>query len=179
MSKTKSSIFVRLNYEKGMSMGKVDWSALKREYITTTKTQNELSEKYGVSSDSISKRCAKENWKEQREAYQDKKTVEQIKITSEKEIDRYKRVVDITDLLLDKIEAKIKALDDIEMTSQFCKQISSAIKDIKDVQCIKSEEDKAEQQARIEKLRKDASAEKDNTKDIVIHIEGGKESWQV
>lgn len=169
--------FVRFFYEKGVIMSKVDWSALKREYISTTKTQKELAEKYSTTIDNISKRCSKENWRAQREAYQDKKVVEQIKVDAKKEIDRYERLVNVTDLLLDKIEAKVKALDDIEMSSQFVKQISSAIKDIKDVQCVKSKEEQEEQKARLEKLRKEIdNGDTNNT--IVIKVEGDNASWQ-
>ena len=57
------------------------------------------------------------------------------------------------------------------------KQIASALKDIKEVQMLKSELDRQEQEAKIAKLRKEAEAEekKDNT--IVIQFAEGSEEY--
>ena len=70
----------------------------------------------------------------------------------------------------------------IEMTSiidrQGLKQIAAALKDIKEVQMLKSELDRQEQEARIAKLRKEAEKEEDQSKDVTIVIEGGDPSWQ-
>ena len=70
----------------------------------------------------------------------------------------------------------------IEFTSiidrQGLKQIAAALKDIKEVQMLKSELDRREQEARIEKLRKEA--EKDDDKDkrsITITLEGGLDEY--
>lgn len=60
---------------------------------------------------------------------------------------------------------------------QGLKQIAAALKDIKEVQMLKSELDRREQEARIEKLRKEAEKEEQNH-DVTIVIEGGDPSWQ-
>ena len=69
-----------------------------------------------------------------------------------------------------------------EMTSiidrQGLKQIASALKDIKEVQMLKSELDHQEQEARIANLRKQAEKEEKQDKDVTIVIEGGDPSWQ-
>ena len=62
---------------------------------------------------------------------------------------------------------------------QGLKQIASALKDIKEVKMLKTELDKQEQEARINKLRKEAEADKDNdTSKIEVTIEGGADSWR-
>lgn len=48
------------------------------------------------------------------------------------------------------------------------KQIAAALKDIKEVKMLKSELDRQEQEARIEKLRKEAAVEKENNEIKVI-----------
>ena len=48
---------------------KVDWTAIKNEYISTRTTYAKLAEKYGVSSRSVERMSSKENWKDQRAAY--------------------------------------------------------------------------------------------------------------
>ena len=60
---------------------------------------------------------------------------------------------------------------------QGLKQIASALKDIKEVQMLKSELDRQEQEARIAKLQKEAEAEekKDNT--IIIQFSEGSEEY--
>ncbi len=55
-------------------------------------------------------------------------------------------------------------------------EIAAALKSIKEVQMLKSELDKREQEARIEKLKREAQSESE-TADIAITIEGGDSSW--
>jgi hypothetical protein len=155
-----------------------DWAKIKKEYISGNVSQQALCKKYGISTTQIADKSKKENWVKQREAYRDAKTVREIQATADKEIDRYKRMLSVTDKLLQKIEEQIDNLEG-ELTPSVYKQYTSAIKDIKEIQSIKSEADRKEQEARIQKLLKDAESEQDNSKEIVIHIEGDKTSWQV
>ena len=60
---------------------------------------------------------------------------------------------------------------------QGLKQIAAALKDIKEVQMLKSELDRQEQEARIANLRKQAEKEEQNH-DVTITIAGGDPSWQ-
>ena len=62
------------------------------------------------------------------------------------------RINDVADKLLDKISDMITQEG---LTTQNIKHLTSAIKDIKDVKGIKSEIDLKEQNARIDKLRKE------------------------
>lgn len=61
---------------------------------------------------------------------------------------------------------------------QGLKQIAAALKDIEEVQMLKSELDQREQEARIANLRKQAEKEDDQSKDVTITIEGGDPAWQ-
>ena len=54
--------------------------------------------------------------------------------------------------------------------SQVIKQCTSALKDIKDIKGIKSDIDLREQEARIEKLRKDAAEEEKDNKISITFI---------
>ncbi len=58
------------------------------------------------------------------------------------------------------------------------KQIASALKDIKEVQMLKDELDRREQEARIANLQKQAEKEEIQSRDVTITIEGGDPSWQ-
>lgn len=61
---------------------------------------------------------------------------------------------------------------------QGLKQIASALKDIKEVKMLKSELDRQEQEARIEKLRREAEPEKGNDTPKLI-VEGLPEEFKV
>ena len=61
---------------------------------------------------------------------------------------------------------------------QGLKQIASALKDIKEVQMLKSELDRKEQEARIDKLRREAEPEK-NTEAPKLVVEGLPEEFKV
>lgn len=57
------------------------------------------------------------------------------------------------------------------------KQIASALKDIKEVQMLRSELDRQEQEARIANLQRQAQTE-EKSGDITVTILGGNDSWQ-
>ena len=61
---------------------------------------------------------------------------------------------------------------------QGLKQIAAALKDIEDVQMLKSELDQREQEARIANLRKQAEKEENQSRDVTITIAGGDPLWQ-
>lgn len=58
------------------------------------------------------------------------------------------------------------------------KQIASALKDIEEVQMIRSDADMREQEARIANLRKQVEKEENQNRDVTITIAGGDPSWQ-
>ena len=57
------------------------------------------------------------------------------------------------------------------------KAIASALRDIKEVQMLKTELDRMEQEARIAKLQKDAMAEEKESNEIKVVIEGSLEKY--
>jgi hypothetical protein len=57
------------------------------------------------------------------------------------------------------------------------KAIASSLRDIKEIQMLKTELDMREQEARIEKLRRDAEKDDDSTSEIEIVFKAGEEAW--
>lgn len=57
------------------------------------------------------------------------------------------------------------------------KAIASSLRDIKEIQMLKSELDKKEQEARIAKLQKEAERDDDTTNEIEIVFKAGEEAW--
>ncbi len=172
-----------------------DWQAIKTEYITTDTSYRKLAQKYGVGYSVIGERARLEGWVEQREQFRNKTITKAVDKMSSKKADKMARIDDLADKLLEKLEQAITELDrhiithknktetsDGEITTEYkeaveggivdrqgLKQIASALKDIKEVKMLKSELDRQEQEARIDKLRKEAAVEKaDNEIKVTI-----------
>jgi uncharacterized protein YjcR len=159
----------------------VDWSAIKTEYITDESTSyRKLAEKYGVSYTSIGERARKEGWAKERERFLNKTLSKTLNAIGKKQARQASRVQMVAEKLLSKIEA---AVDDLNMAELFTdrtalKQITGALKDIKDIQMIKSDADLREQEARIKNLERQAEADDSNVNAVTVTIEGGDASWR-
>ena len=158
------------NYERRLS---VDWKRIKAEYIAGGTSYRKLAEKYGVSRSKLQAKATSENWvklKSQTQAKTESKIVESVSTQgAKKAVDLF----DIADLLADKVREIAATVSDPDSI----KKLTSAIKDLKDIKGIKSEEDIAEQRARIEKLRREAEREDDTTNEIEIVFKAGEEAW--
>lgn len=158
----------------------MDWKTIKTEYITDeSSSYRKLGKKYGISHNVIGARATKEGWVEQRRQYQDKTLSKTLTAISNGQAKRASRLQTVADKLLDKIE---QAVDDFDMKALFTdkqalRQITGALKDIKDIQMIKSEADLREQDARIRNLEKQAEAEDKSDNEIKVTIEGGLDEY--
>ncbi|MBO5463780.1 MAG: hypothetical protein J6A49_10770 [Clostridia bacterium] len=152
-----------------------DWTKIKSEYITDSKSSyRKLAEKYAVPFATLQCRARKEGWAELKKQTQDNIITKTIDKDTDKKVDRMTRLMDVTDKLLVKIEETVERLstEGIVFDKSTLRQISGALKDIKDIQGIKSDRDIREQEARIRKLEKEAEASDDGDKQIVIRIAG-------
>lgn len=142
-------------------MAEANWKKIKAEYIRGGTSQRKLAKKYDVPLGTLQKIAAKEKWcdkRKQSECREDAIITESI---AEENASKALKIYDVADKLLDKINA---TLDEIEiLDSQSIKHFTSALKDIKDIKGIKSDIDLKEQNARIDKLRKEAEDEQTDT----------------
>lgn len=146
----------------------VDWIAIRKDYVTTDTSYRKLSEKYGVSFTEISRHGKEENWREERRKYQEKTYSKTIELMAKNQAKRAERLKTITDKILDKIEMVVAGMNDTDI--QAYRQVTSALKDIKEIQMLKSEADMREQEARIANLQK--QAEDEAPKEVTVHIKG-------
>ena len=136
----------------------MDWNKLKAEYISGGTSYRKLSEKYGVPFSTLKEHARKEQWTDLRDKARHKADTKFANIIGEKQALKSSKIHDVADKLLDKI---VYLLDELELAdSQTIKQCTSALKNIKDIKGIKSDIDLREQEARIDKLRKDIEADK-------------------
>lgn len=157
----------------------MDFSKLKKEYLKGGTSYRKLAEKYGVPFGTLRKVAAKEKWTELRDKTRIKTDTKIVESISDDEADRAKRLLSASDKLLERIEGLIEELStgEVLLDRMTLKQITGALKDIKDIQGIKSPLEIEEQKARIAKLKKEAEDE-DKTSEVAIIIEGGDSSWQ-
>ena len=154
-----------------------DWNKIKTEYITTNTSYRKLAEKHGISYQAICRRSQAEQWSEQREQHMNKTVTRTIDAISKKQVDRAAKLISVADQLLDRVQDLVDMGSELLVAPQNLKHISGVLKDIKEIQMIKSDADMREQEARIANLRKQAEQEEVN-KDVTITIEGGDPSWQ-
>lgn len=151
-----------------------DWKKIKAEYITTDTSYRKLAQKYGIAESTIYARGGKEKWVEQKERHQSKTVAKTLDALSNKEADRAVRLMTVADKLLRKVEVLVDQEGPI--TANAIKNLSDALKNIRDTQMIRSEADMREQEARIRNLEK--QAEQDNNKEpIKVVIEKNLEEY--
>ena len=152
------------------------WPEIKSEYITNPKTSfRKLADKYGLHKDTIWKKAKEEGWDDLRRQHIDSVQTKILDVASEQKVDRALRLITVADKLLEKVEQWVEMDEPISATS--IKNLSDAIKNIKEVQMIRTDEDIEEQKARIAKLRKEAEKEDQESKEIKVTMEGGIEVY--
>ena len=155
-----------------------DWQAIKTEYITTDTSYRKLAEKYGVSRVQIGNVGAEEKWVELRRQHLDKTLTNTVDTISKQQVDRAANLISVADLLLAKVKSLVEMDAEVLSDTQSLKHISGVLKDIKEIQMIRSDADMREQDARIAKLRKEAEKEDDKDKrSITITLEGGLDEY--
>lgn len=135
----------------------MDWNKIKAEYIAGGTSYRKLAEKHGVTFAVLRRVAESEGWVELKAQAKHKANTKIVNSVATDMAKKSVKLNDVADKLLDKIS---ELLDNFELDTQGIKHLTSAIKDIKDIKGIKSEIDLKEQNARIDKLRKDVGADK-------------------
>lgn len=148
----------------------MDWKQLKREYIAGGTSYRKLAAKYNANL-SVLKRIARdEDWVGLREQCKAKSATKIVEIESDKQADRMKRLLTVSDKLLMAVEDAVEQFQagELLLDKGALKSLSGTIKDIKDIQSIKTELDIEEQKARIAILKKQAEADSVDTSVTVV-----------
>lgn len=154
----------------------MDWKAIRTEYVTTDTSYRKLSKKYGISATQIGNVARSEGWVQERERFLDDTYSKTLKEISKKQTERVKRLQTITDKILNKIEKSVELMDEADL--QAFRQITATLKDIKEIQMLKSDADMREQEARIAKLRKESEEEDKSVEvNVVFASEEEQKKW--
>lgn len=158
----------------------MDWKKLKAEYIAGGISYRKLAEKHNVPFHTLRKQAAKEHWRELRDECVAKTATKIVELESDKNALRMERLLRVSDDLLDVVEESIrlhKSGEDVLTRAEY-RCLSSTIKDIKDIQNIKTKLDIEEQKARIANLKKQAEKDDNNISEVAVVIAGGDSAWQ-
>ena len=142
----------------------MDWKQIKREYIAGGTSYRKLCEKYGVPLSTLKRVAHDEDWVGLREQCKTKAATKIVEIESDKQAERMKRLLTVSDKLLEAVEIAVDQFQtgDLAADRGVLKSLSSAIKDIKDIQSLKTSLDIEEQKARIAILKKQAESDEAN-----------------
>lgn len=154
-----------------------DWQAIKTEYITTQTSYRKLAQKYGVSYQAICHRSKEEGWIDLREQHKNNTISKTLEKISQQEANRAARIHTVADKLLNKIEAMVDAVEPEDIPAKAIRALTAAVKDLKEIQSVKSALDEQEQKARIANLQKQAQKEDAQTDGIEVVFLAGEEAW--
>lgn len=153
----------------------MDWNRIRKDYIAGKGSYRDLAKKYNVPLKTLARQAKSENWFELRKQSWNK--------AATKAADAVANASSRVDTSLQAAAAALaeKALEGIQnidpAEARSLKAYSGVLRDLKEVLNIRPELDIQEQQARIEKLRREAQeAREDKTRDVSVTF-GGAEEW--
>lgn len=147
-----------------------DWKKIKSEYIAGGISYRELAKKHDVPFDTLKTHAVGEGWYKLRQQASQKAATKIVEIESDKQAERMKRLLTVSDELLIAVEDAVRAfrVGELLLDKSALKQLSGTIKDIKDIQNIKTQLDIEEQKARIAILKKQAESDSTESSDIKV-----------
>ena len=148
----------------------MDWKKIKAEYVAGGISYRKLAQKYDIPFGTLKGHALKEGWNDLREQAKQKAATKIVEIESDKQAERMNRLLTVSDKLLTAVEDAVNAFQvgELLLDKSALKQLSGTIKDIKDIQNIKSQLDIEEQKARIAILKKQAEADSTVSSDIKV-----------
>ena len=157
----------------------IDWREVQAEYITDSNSSyRKLAKKYGIPVGTLQKRAIKEDWHQKKIQSGQNSVAKTVEIIEQGQANRLSRLMMVTDKLLVKIEQTVDEItsESVTVDKATLKQITGALKDIKEIQSLKSDRDIREQEARIKNLERQAEAEDTGT-EVTIKFEGNTSEW--
>ena len=151
-----------------------DWAKIEAEYITTDTSYRKLAQKYGLNQATIAQKAKADDWVSKRKQHASDTQAEILDRDKTSKVDRATKLYSAADQLLDKTVRGIENAAIVTPTA--AKNYSDALKNIKEIYMIRSEEDIEEQKARIAKLNREADRE-DRSASITVLLEGVTEGY--
>lgn len=141
-----------------------DMGKAKREYLKGGVSYRALAVKYGIPFKKLAARGKAENWVGLREQTRDKTGTMVADSIAKAKADLASRVYDAASMMLDKAVAVAEKCE----SAKDVRALTAAIRDIREIAGVRSELDRQEQEARIEKLRREAEQEQQEKPELII-----------
>ena len=157
----------------------MDWKKLKAEYIAGGISYRKLAAKHKVSFSTLKRIAIQEDWCGLREQAKAKAATKIVEIESDKQAERMKRLLTVSDKLLEAVEDAVDKFQAGELLLEkgALKSLSGTIKDIKEIQNIKTQLDIEEQKARVAILKRQAESGDVGADPIKVIIADGLEEY--
>lgn len=136
---------------------KVDWIKIETDYISGDISCAELAKKHGVPVGTVRNHAARDNWTAKRELARQKTAETAAKKAVKNREAKAKIFYDLVDRMVDKVRDGVDRCD--TANSAAVRQLTLALRDLQQMLGLdKTELDKSEQRARIERLRAETKA---------------------
>jgi hypothetical protein len=156
----------------------IDWKTIETEYVTTDISHRQLAEKYGIGRSRLSQYASKEKWKEKRDKHRANTVAKAVNAIGTKQAEMAAKLYGVGGLLLDRVKLLLEDNPELLADTSSMKDVSVVLKNLKDLMYVKSDADMREQEARIEKLRREAEPEKQYDVPKLV-VEGLPEEFKV
>ena len=152
----------------------MDWSRIRRDYIAGKGSYRELSAKYGVPLKTLARRAKEEGWPDLRKQAGHKAATKTVDAIADSKSVAGKKIYDAAIALIDKTMDGIQAIDPEQ--AKALKSYSGVLRDLQEVLDLRPELDIREQEARIEKLRREAEKDTDTGTEFAVEL-GEADAW--
>lgn len=153
----------------------MNWGKIKRDYIAGKGSYRELAAKYNVPMKTLSTHARNEGWPQLRKQASDKAATKTVETVADANGRVQTRMQDAAVELIGKVTDGIKDTD--PMNAQKLKAYSGVLRDLKEVLELRAPLDIQEQEARIEKLRRESEKDREERNREVVVTFGGAGGW--
>ena len=151
----------------------MDWSRIRRDYIAGKGSYRELAAKYGVSLRTLGDRAKAEKWVELREQARDKAVTKTVDAIADSKSLAGKKIYDAAIALIGKTMEGIQAIDPEQAKAL---KLTQSLAELKGILDVRGGLDRQEQEARIEKLRREAEKDTDTGTEFAVEL-GEADAW--
>lgn len=152
----------------------MDCSRIRRDYIAGKGSYRELSKKYGVPLKTLARIAKEEGWPNLRKQAGHKAATKTADAIADSKSVAGKKIYDAAIALIDKTMDGIQAIDPEQ--AKALKSYSGVLRDLQEVLDLRPELDIREQEARIEKLRREAEKDTDTGTEFAVEL-GEADAW--
>ena len=154
-----------------MSGKMADWNEIEAAYVAGGGSYRQVAARYGVGFSAVKRRGKRGSWVQKREEYGGQLRQALLDADKAARCDRFVKLNRVADRLLERVE---ELTDAAEVSPASLKTLSETLKNIRDAQMLKGRLDAAEQEMRIEKLRKEMGRAENQGQVIRVVLDGAE-----